>query len=170
MNKSIIIIRHGETEENEENRSRGWNTSKLDKKGIKQAGLLGDKFKNKGIKLIVSSDLPRAVETAGIIAKKTGSKVVDNPGLRTWNIGRLTGKKTDKIEGMLIMYKHNPSKKVPGGESYGQFKSRAMKALDTIDKVKEKKAVVVHNEVARLLNLKMQPGTSVALKKGSGIL
>lgn len=164
--KQIILARHATTNSNENGKSRGWNMDPLDAKGKKQAGTLANEMKSKGIKHIISSDLPRAKQTAGIIAKKTGATVKTDPELRTWNIGKMTGKPTKDIEGSLNAYKAHPSEKIPGGESYNDFKKRAEKGLLKASG-RHGQILVVHNEVGKLLGLKLQPGkaTTGFLKK-----
>lgn len=68
-NGDVIVARHGETPENKNGLFRK-PTSMLTPKGKEQAKELGRKLKGKDIKIIYSSDLPRAIETSEIIRKE----------------------------------------------------------------------------------------------------
>ena len=85
-NGIIHVIRHGETEDNKEGNFRDVDDQLTDK-GIEQAAQTGEKLKSKlkGSQLpgIISSDLPRTMETSQIINKKING----NAGISTPNAG-----------------------------------------------------------------------------------
>ena len=63
----LILVRHGETAWNRENRVQGRSDTPLSDAGISQAGRLAESIGNERIVGIVTSPLRRAVETASII-------------------------------------------------------------------------------------------------------
>lgn len=64
---TVYVVRHGETEDNKKGNFRA-DTTDLTKKGMEQAKATGQELKGKDIKEIITSSLPRAVETSNIIA------------------------------------------------------------------------------------------------------
>src|SRR5216684_1045661 len=65
--KEVHIVRHGETTENADNTVRGWEPVSLNENGIAEAHRAGKELKDKGVQVIVSSDLQRAKETSDIL-------------------------------------------------------------------------------------------------------
>ena len=65
----LIIVRHGETEENIKGIIQGHLPGHLSKLGIKQAKKVGARLKNEKFDFIYSSDLDRAVDTLKEITK-----------------------------------------------------------------------------------------------------
>lgn len=64
----IYFLRHGEGMDDVEERYGGWGDLPLSEKGKKQAADVSEKFQNKGIDLVLSSPLKRAMETAQIVS------------------------------------------------------------------------------------------------------
>lgn len=128
----MYALRHGETKLNAENKFRGWVETALDEQGIKDAGEAAEFLKDKGIHMIYSSDLRRAVQTAEIVAKKLGiEKVYTDYRLRPWNVGVLTGKDRNK-ENTATLEEHidNPDWQLDDGESLDDFSTRSQEALE----------------------------------------
>jgi broad specificity phosphatase PhoE len=65
----LIIIRHGETNDNANGICQGQNDSPLSENGIAQAKSLALRFKDRKIDAVYSSDLQRAANTALEILK-----------------------------------------------------------------------------------------------------
>ena len=65
----IILVRHGETEDNKKRIIQGHLPGKLSDKGIEQARKVANRLKNEKVDYIFSSDLDRAKSTAEEIAK-----------------------------------------------------------------------------------------------------
>jgi len=103
----------------------------LDANGRKEAKEAAEFLKDKGITMIYSSDLERAMETAFIIANELG---LDEPWsdfrLRPWNVGEFSGKNKDEHMDELMEYVDNPSWDVPGGESLDKFIDRIHEAIE----------------------------------------
>jgi broad specificity phosphatase PhoE len=87
----LYMVRHGDTEANDDDIVHGWVNVPLNDKGIEQAHKTADSLKDKDITHIITSDLPRAKQTANIIANKLGVPVYEDPRLRTWDSGDLDG-------------------------------------------------------------------------------
>lgn len=94
----LYLVRHGDTALNEQGSEqskdqpiRGWSPVPLNDDGIKQAHEASEALKDKDITRIVSSDLPRAKQTANIISKNLNVPVTFDPNLRTWDMGDYDG-------------------------------------------------------------------------------
>ena len=143
----VYILRHGATELNDpdDERVRGWSQVPLSEDGKKQAREAAAALKKDPPDAIFTSDLPRAKETAEIVAKELGGLSVTEIGqLRPWHLGHLQGKKIEDVAHQLEKFHTNHGQKVPGGEAYREFYSRWAKALETIRKLSNKALLVVH--------------------------
>ena len=65
----LIVLRHGQSIWNKENRFTGFEDVRLSKKGKDEANYAGELLKNISFDYIFSSDLCRTLETAQIIAR-----------------------------------------------------------------------------------------------------
>ena len=156
--RKIILIRHGATKLNSNDvsvdRIRGWLDIPLSASGKEQAHSLAEKLKSDPPDVIVTSDLKRASETAKIISKAAGVPVsAELKELRPWNVGDLQGKLSKDVIPVLADYAVNkPTKKVPGGESFDDFRQRVFTGMDKVlDKYKGVVAIVTHHRVERLI-------------------
>src|SRR5690348_3866419 len=87
-NGNIHVIRHGQTEDNENNKFRSGNTP-LTEKGIKQAEQSGKELNNLTngeVPKIISSDLPRAMHSSDIINSQLKTKENAIPESKTGEI------------------------------------------------------------------------------------
>ena len=121
-----ILQRHGSTPLNENNSFRSRMDPPLDDEGIKQAEKAAKNIAREGfeVKMIISSPLLRAVQTADIIAEELDMDVVQDRGLISWDLGFLSGKDKDEYDDILNFYVDNPTKKVPEGESLDDLEKR----------------------------------------------
>lgn len=114
----LLLIRHGETVENQKGITQGHIGGTLSKKGIKQAKLLAKRLSDIKINLIFTSDLRRARDTAKEIAKfHPESKFIKDKRLRERNFGIYNGKPRGwAFE--KVWQKDSFSYKPPEGESF----------------------------------------------------
>lgn len=85
----LYLVRHGETQNNQQNLLTGWLNSPLTGTGIQQSEILADKLSSVKFDLILSSDLQGAMETAMIISNKIGALLLFEPLLRERGLGKL---------------------------------------------------------------------------------
>ena len=78
LNMEIILVRHGETDWNLEERLMGWKDIPLNNKGRKQAEILRDRLAGMNFDYCYSSPLSRAKETAEIICKNKCDVICDD--------------------------------------------------------------------------------------------
>jgi broad specificity phosphatase PhoE len=157
--RTITVIRHGATHLNNKDTSvdrvRGWTNVPLSQEGRDEAQKLADKMAKEPPDHLVTSDLNRAHETAKMIAKATGKKIDDvSEGFRPWNVGEYAGKTSKEAVPILCRYAiEKPDEKIPGGESFNDFRGRFFKALaGAVAKFSGRLAVVTHHRGERLLS------------------
>ena len=69
----LILIRHGQSVWNAENRFTGWTDVDLSDKGVKEAEAAGNELRGQVIDVVHTSDLIRAKRTAEIVIRANGS-------------------------------------------------------------------------------------------------
>jgi broad specificity phosphatase PhoE len=95
----LILVRHGETEENKNGILQGHLPGKLTKLGIEQSKKLALRLKDEKIDAIYSSDLARASDTAKEIAKyHQDAPLYFVDKLREKDQGSLTGKLIKEVD------------------------------------------------------------------------
>jgi broad specificity phosphatase PhoE len=87
----ILLIRHGETDWNAEERWQGFAPTELNALGHRQAAVLADYLAQRPIAAIYSSDLPRTWQTAVPLARVLGLEPQPDPRWREINLGVFQG-------------------------------------------------------------------------------
>ncbi len=157
----VILIRHGETDLNNTNKSedriRGWIDVPLNEEGKQTAEKAREQLKGTKIDGIFSSDLVRARETGDIINKGHKVPIVSSAALRPWNLGKYQGKVTDDVIGEINKHINSPDSPVPDGETFNEFRERYIGFLDRIIRqaIQEKQTLAV---TTHLRNLKLADG------------
>ena len=152
MHMNLLLIRHGETALNVARVLQPAATP-LSERGLAQAAALGQRLKSAGLRAIVSSDLPRALQTAQAIAAASGLPVLTTPLLHERNFGDLRGQRYDALNYDPMTAIEAP----PNGESADQFAQRCAQAwLDVLQRQASlgggaggRLAVVTHGLVLR---------------------
>lgn len=129
----------------------------LAEEGKKQAHLLGKRLKSYNIDALYSSNLIRAVETAGILNEYLKLDHIIREEIREISFGFLEGKSNDEIEKefgdfkrkQLLLQEDIP---YPGGECGREVFDRAMETVgEIIHTDKSNVVVVTHGGVIRAL-------------------
>ena len=95
----LILTRHGETVENQQDILQGHIPGKLSKEGIEQGKKLALRLKDEKIDVIYSSDLARASDTAKEIAKyHPNTPIHFVKELRATDLGSCTGKNINEVD------------------------------------------------------------------------
>lgn len=133
----FIVVRHGETHWNIEGRRQGHLDSSLTEKGRAQAEALSERFTPDSCTAIYSSDLGRALDTATIIAGKTGHEVIADERLRERNLGIFQGLDGDEIRARYPReYEEHRNggadHAVPSGESFRAQTKRNILCLEEL--------------------------------------
>lgn len=163
--RELYLIRHGATALNSESggpdRIRGWKNLPLSDKGKQEARQLAQQLQDSGITTLISSPMMRAHDTAEAIAKVTHAKVKLEPKLKPWDLGEFTGQESKSVYPVIMKFAmEKPDRKVPGGESFDEFKHRAFDGLKDICDLSlpDYLAVVTHHRVERLIKAWLAAG------------
>ena len=133
----IILIRHGETEWNSQQRMQGHSNSDLSSVGQAQIQALGQWMKNAPFDHIYSSDSLRAKQTAEAITQFSGHELKIDLRLREKNLGVFEGltseEARDRHPEVFRLFKTSGSKYViDEGESTQQLQDRALEIVEEI--------------------------------------
>ena len=101
-NQYVVLIRHGQSEWNKQNRFTGWTDVDLSEEGLKEACRAGEQLKQKGIYFdqAFTSDLKRAQKTLTIILEKmnlASIPVTKTQALKERNYGKLQGQNRQEV-------------------------------------------------------------------------
>ncbi len=150
----LLLVRHGETDWNRLARIQGHTDIELNETGRWQAERLADAVRHDGIQTIYSSDLLRASQTAGAIARATGLAVQLDRGLRERSFGRFEGRQFVDIEqsdpqAAGLWRRRDPTFEPPGGESLTQVYERAVSTAERLSRAHRGQliALVAHGGV-----------------------
>jgi len=151
----LIVIRHGETAWNVDQRIQGQLDIPLNDTGRWQAARMAEALAGDGIEAIYSSDLQRAAETAAALARAAGLPMTTDRELRERAFGRFEGVTFREIqqrwpEDAQRWRQREPDFAPGGGETLKAFYARSVEAA------------------TRLAAL--HPGQTVALVAHGGVL
>jgi broad specificity phosphatase PhoE len=154
---SLIFVRHGETSHNENGKEklRGWLPVPLTLEGMKHTDELG-KFLakvTKGVKVLYTSDLVRAVQSANELAEALELELTPLFDLRDWNTGDLAGSAItpDLISHLQGLIKAD--KPAPNGERYySDFVKRIRPILERSVKSNATEIILSHGRVSTLVH------------------
>ncbi|MHB9022701.1 MAG: histidine phosphatase family protein [Armatimonadota bacterium] len=143
----IYLIRHGQSTGNGQGCFLGWSDHPLTDLGKAQATAAAERLASLGPAPIYSSDLPRALETAEIIAQRLGSRVTADPRWREMNCGVFSGRPWDELGHDEDMSRRLAEDQygtvIPGGESCAQMVERVKTAFEQVCEKPEQHIVIV---------------------------
>lgn len=146
---TVLIIRHGFSRGNKENRFSGQMDVPLDETGILQARATAEyilsHFK---VDSVYSSDLSRAVDTVKPIADALGLSVHTCKDLREVGVGDWQDRTNEEIAKLypesIETYRKTPGlTRFDGGESFMEAQERSLRAIERIAAENEGKTVVI---------------------------
>jgi len=186
----LILVRHGETLSNRENRVQGITDNELSKYGYVQAQKLAESLKSEPIDDIVSSPLKRAYQTAQAICKFHKAVIEVESKLQEMNHGDF-----ENVTIAELREKHLPFLKqwfsdpasvaMPNGESLYDLQTRAWSAIRKIVGDSKNVLVVSHGMTimtilckiksmdlshAKEMLVNVASKTSVEFKDGKGVI
>lgn len=135
----FVIVRHGETADNAAGILQGQLDSPLNSLGEKQAQCAAEALAEEHFDAAYSSDLRRALQTAGIVAARHPAlNISARPALREWNLGDFEGMRQqellkehiDILRGLRV--EEEGESAVPHGENKTAFFQRIMSAMQSI--------------------------------------
>jgi broad specificity phosphatase PhoE len=167
----LILIRHGETLWNRENRIQGHADIELSDHGRTQIQKLAHSLKEERINAIYSSPLKRAYETAQAIARLHDMDIKIEQNLRELNHGdfeSLTIQELQEKHDLFVkQWIEDPASVVmPNGESLSQVDTRVWKVIRNIMEISKDALVVSHGMaimtiLCRIQNQPLSQGRNV---------
>lgn len=154
---TVYVARHGETAWNVEGRMQGRRGVALNERGCAQAARLAQVAAELKLTRIVTSPLPRALETCGYVMDRVNGEFVTSEALVEIDFGACTGLTEADIEaqfpGLAAARKLDKWNHVwPGGESYAEATRRLRAAIRTgALPLADETLVIAHQSVNRAL-------------------
>ena len=154
----FLLVRHGQTQWNREERFRGRADLPLNETGARQAEAVAWSLKAWPVSAIYHSPLKRALETASIIAGALALPSVNLDALIDIDFGSWTGLSDQEAatqDGALWhTWLESPQKvRFPGGESLDDVRQRVVAAVEELAVRHDRQTVILvsHNVVCRVL-------------------
>jgi broad specificity phosphatase PhoE len=154
----FILVRHGETEWNRNERFRGRADLSLNENGHRQAEAAALKLKGRDAAAIYASPMKRTLETADPISRELGVSVTPTEGLIDIDYGEWQGLSLEeantKDSVMYHKWHHSPHEvRFPGGEGLAHVRDRVVAAVHEIAAGHDKQTVVLvsHKVVCQVL-------------------
>lgn len=153
----VLLIRHGETAWNRDGRWQGHSDVPLSPAGYEQAARLAAHLRQQdlAIRMVYSSDLQRALETARTVANVLGAELVLDPSWKEIDVGTWSGLLRADIEKQYAddWRRIAAGEDLPrgGGETFSAFSERIVRALNALRDlhVDQTVAVVTHGGAIR---------------------
>jgi len=144
----IFLIRHAESEWNKVGKIQGHSDTDLSEKGRAHAKLLARWLKRESIKIIYTSHLTRAKETARILNDELNVPVIEEEKLTEIGFGCWEGKTHEEINSLYNdackRWLEDPSKvSIPGAEELSKFRQRAGEVFEVIAEKSNGKNVAI---------------------------
>jgi broad specificity phosphatase PhoE len=134
----LLLVRHGETVWNQENRWQGQADVPLSESGEVQAQRLAQRLRAEGrqIHALYTSDLSRAFRTAEIVGGALGIEPLCEEGWREMDIGRWSGLTTAEVAtryaGEWERLRTGEDLPRGGGETFAQFQGRLVQSVERL--------------------------------------
>jgi ribonuclease H / adenosylcobalamin/alpha-ribazole phosphatase len=135
----LYLVRHGETEENARMSYLGIRDEPLNEKGMWQAFRAAEALSQLPLRLIVTSPLRRAADTAARIQEASGIELWKDVRLAEGSFGRWEGLTRDEVlklgtndAAMLMRWESDSSFAPPGGEAMESLQQRVVQLLEEL--------------------------------------
>lgn len=170
MAKTVLLIRHGQTDWNASGRWQGHLPVGLNTVGSAQARALAEALADHTIDAVYSSDLLRAAQTAEAIARVQRMRVIHDPRWRELNVGVLQGLSEAEMiarypQEFAALAADPMSYAVPSGELRLQLQARVHAAWADVvaNPAASMAAIVSHGGSIRMLLLRLFPEQAEAI-------
>lgn len=139
--RRLVLLRHGQTAHNATRRMQGHLDTELSERGVAQADAAAEVLAARSPRLIRSSDLRRAHDTALALGAATGLEVSTDGRLRETHLGEWQGLTHHDVDaampGARRIWRDDATWAPPGGESRVEVAARAVpvvtELLDQLD-------------------------------------
>jgi broad specificity phosphatase PhoE len=152
----ILLVRHGQTDENVSGRISGQGPAPLNGRGQEQAQLAAQVLAPLNVTRLVSSPVVRALQTAAILDAHLQLGIEEEPDLREVGYGDWEGQTFQAIRGSTTfqLAMNDPINAVfPHGESLVSVQQRGVRVVEGIRQGTSQDVVVLvsHGDVIRML-------------------
>ena len=164
----VLLVRHGETEDNADARFQGRLDTPLNERGREQSAALARAVRDEGLRALYSSPLRRAHETARIVGAAIGLEPILDERLVEADAGDWSGRLiVDIVAAEPESYRRwraaDPTFRFPAGESVTEQAQRIADALADVAAGPLPALVVTHGGTIRAVaGIEPPPGGSVA--------
>lgn len=135
--RRLVLLRHGQTEHNADSRMQGQLDTHLSELGQRQARRVADVVAQMRPRLLVSSDLRRAHDTALAVGAACGLDVRTDTRLRETHLGDWQGHTHSEVDagypGARKIWRADATWAPPGGESRVQVAARAVAVVRELE-------------------------------------
>jgi 2,3-bisphosphoglycerate-dependent phosphoglycerate mutase len=164
----LVLVRHGQSEWNLQNRFTGETDVPLTAKGREEACLAGDKLQGLNFSHAFTSVLNRAIETLELVLQHAGQPacpVTRDPALNERNYGRLQGLNKAEVakeygEEQVALWRRSYTVRPPGGESLADTAARVLPyyqaAIEPILREGKNVLIVAHGNSLRALMMSLE--------------
>jgi broad specificity phosphatase PhoE len=138
----VLLVRHGSTALNAKGtgtsadasgRVKGWLDVPLDEDGKREAERIALRLRDANVKVIYSSDLQRALDTAGEIKRRTGALgPIPTPELKPWNLGQLQNRRITAVSPEMARLVRHEEESPRKGEPFRTFRRRFLACLQRL--------------------------------------
>jgi broad specificity phosphatase PhoE len=127
----VLLVRHGETEDNAADRFQGRRDTQLNDRGREQSRTLAHSLRGEGLLAIYTSPLQRARATAQIVGDVLGIEPVVDERLMEVDAGDWSGLLYTAVQPAALRRWRaaDPAFRFPGGESVAEQAARVAAAL-----------------------------------------
>jgi broad specificity phosphatase PhoE len=163
----VLLVRHGETDDNAAARFQGRRDTQLNERGREQSRALAGDLRGENLRALYASPLRRARETAQILGAALGLEAVVDERLVEVDAGDWSGLPiADVIATQPRSWARwrsvDPTFRFPGGESVAEQRARVAAALADIAAGPLPALVVTHGGAIRsVAGIERPPGGSV---------
>lgn len=156
----FILVRHGQTAWNKEQRFRGRKDVPLSEAGLKEAQAVAGALENASIDLVYASPLSRAMQTLTPLAQNLGKEIEPFEEVIDISFGKWEGMTRDdakkKYPELYTAWEEAPETVTfPQGESLAEVQARAMRGISRLAVEHPDAAIAVcsHRVVCKLIML-----------------
>jgi broad specificity phosphatase PhoE len=163
----VLLVRHGETDDNAVDRFQGRIDTPLNDRGREQSRALARALAGEGLRALYSSPLSRARETAEIVGAALGLEPAFDERLMEADAGTWSGRLYAEVvateaHAFAAWRAADPGFRFPGGEAVAEQAARVAAALADVAAGELPALVVTHGGTIRAVDGIVAPGGAVA--------
>jgi broad specificity phosphatase PhoE len=164
----VLLVRHGETDDNAAARFQGRRDTQLNERGHAQSRALAQRLSDEGLRALYTSSLRRARATAQIVGEQLGLEAIVDERLMEVDAGDWSGRLIADVRaaapGAWERWRAaDPTFRFPGGESVAEQAARVRAALADVANGPLPALVVTHGGSIRAIGaIDRPPGGSIA--------